>query len=192
MERLWFHPATISLNLKPKVKAMAKRYFLSILGIIVITLVITACKSSGMNLSLEIIEKNTGAFNLVYYQASNPAIMVVTNTEDVTKLDGLVTSKAFALLQRIDYQKYFTLIVFQGAKPSTGYEVQITRVTREGNTVNVFVNFHEPALNETEQAVGTSKRCLAKIKKIGTWGQEITFQVVIDGKVVVSTSSYIP
>jgi hypothetical protein len=68
----------------------------------------------------------------------------------------------------------------------------VNRVTREGNTVNVYTQFSEPGPDEGKADIVTSPYHLIKVQKNGSWGKEILFNLVNDDTVVDSISHYVP
>jgi hypothetical protein len=92
----------------------------------------------------------------------------------------------------MDYNAYFALAVFQGMKPTDGYGVQIERIVRRGNEVTIHAQFQEPRPDQKKNDIVTSPYCLIQVQKIGTWDQNIEFNVIADGSVVIPASHNIP
>jgi hypothetical protein len=89
--------------------------------------------------------------------------------------------------RQIDYGRFFALLVLQGKQGSSGYSVTVDRVVRQGNQVQVLATFVRPAEDGTPVAtlaVITDPYHLISIPKTGTWGQDVRFELVDQGKVV--------
>ena len=162
-------------------------------------LMLTSCKPQGTDLTFatetdltfETIEQPELGGS---YEARQPGLMVISSFQDLANLDGLVTvtDEAMSRLLELEYDAYFALVVFQGWKPTTHYSVQIDRVTRMGNTINVYAQFHEPKPDELRGDLVTSPYQLVQVQKIGEWGQEFSFQVIVNETTVASLSHFIP
>ncbi len=154
---------------------------------------ITACKPKETDLPFETVEKNKlGPGTGHDYSTLRPGLVLITQPEEVTILNGWIGNDSKTKLQKLDYNKVFALLVLQGEQGSGGFGVQINRIAQQGDTVNVYAQFFMPNQGEPEFSVVTSPYHLVKIKKDSTWGQEITFQVIVKGKVVVSPRHFIP
>lgn len=145
-----------------------------------------------ITLVFETIEQNDISGTGQYYEDIGPGLMVISSEPDITSLGQLVTDESTTRLQELDYEHSFALIVFQGWKGSGGYEVQIERVTRAGNTINFYAQFHEPGSDDPVTTEITSPYHLIRIQKNGVWDQDFLFQVVVDSTIVASSNHFIP
>ncbi len=152
---------------------------------------LSACKPGPQALRFETIDRDNDVAGLPY-ESSKPGLIVVAQPQEVDSLTGLINENARVNLQTLDYSDYFALLVLQGRKPSGGYKTNITRVTRSENTVTINVEFMEPRPDEEKIAVETFPYQLIQVRKIGTWGQEITFNLIMGQARVVSVSRFIP
>ncbi len=119
-------------------------------------------------------------------------LIVIARPEDVAELGNKIRVETKAELEVINYSSNFALVVFQGWKPSTGYMVTIDRITRNQETVNVYVLIREPALHEKVNETVISPYHLVKVQKSGEWGGNFTFNLIESKAVVASISHYIP
>ena len=92
----------------------------------------------------------------------------------------------------LDYDAYFVIAVFQGRKPTTGYDIQIERITRLESKVTIQARFSEPKPDAEKAPEETSPYHLVQVQKTGTWGRSITFSLVVDNVVVASLSHHVP
>lgn len=160
---------------------------LSILCLLMV-LILGACQLKETDLSFETIECQ----EISGYQDKKPGLVVIAKQTEVADLDNLITREIQARLQSLNYNTYLVIGVFQGWKPTTRYSTQIERVTRRGNIVTVHALFKEPQPSEAKGDEVTSPYHLIQVQKAGTWGQTITFNLVVGDAVVTSLSHYVP
>jgi hypothetical protein len=166
------------------------RYFLW-LTIVVILMMIAACGPRETELPFEMIEQADWGNAGSAYEAKEPALVVVAQPVEADRLDDWITLHAQTYLQNLDYETYFAIVVFQGWKPTSGYNVQIDRIARRGNIINVYVQFREPKPEEAKASEATSPYHLVRVRKVGAWDQDITFNLIVDEVVVTSLSHYV-
>jgi len=153
---------------------------------------LSACQPKETDLPFETIEQRDASGTGQVYKDEKPGLIVITAPEEATNLDALITSEAQARLARLSYDEYFVIAVFQGRKPTTRYGVQIERIARQGGKVTVYAQFSEPKPDEEKAPEETSPYHLIQVQKVGTWGQEVTFELIVKGSIVASVSQYIP
>jgi hypothetical protein len=153
---------------------------------------LSACQPKETDLPFETIEQRDASGTGQVYKDEKPGLIVITAPEEATNLDALITSEAQARLARLSYDEYFVIAVFQGRKPTTRYGVQIERIARQGSKVTVYAQFSEPKPDEEKAPEETSPYHLIQVQKVGTWGQEVTFELIVKGSIVASVSQYIP
>lgn len=173
---------------------MAIRRKINWLSALMLTLLLglCACKSQETILPFEILEQEERNLTGQIYEAREPRVSIIVQPDEVMELDDWVTEASKEQLQVMDYDTYFALVVFQGMKPTDGYGVQIERIVRKGNEVTIHAQFQEPRPDQKKNDIVTSPYCLIQVQKIGTWDQDIKFNVIADGSVVVSASHNIP
>lgn len=152
----------------------------------------TPRQSQETNLPFETIEQKLKADMGPPYEAREPGLMVIARPEEVANLDDWVTEDAKTQLQMLDYDAYFALIVFQGWKPTYGYDIQIERLARLEDKVTIFVQLKEPRPDEVKLDTVTSPYHLVQVRKMDTWARDVTFNMVADGAIIVSVSHNIP
>ena len=77
-------------------------------------------------------------------------------------------------------------------RPTTGYGVQINRIARQGDTVTIYAQFREPNPDEERADMVTSPYHLVRVKKVGTWEGDISFNLVVGGGIAASLSRRFP
>jgi len=179
---------------KPRRAKNPRRWRIGLLFLLILLPLfeLSACKFQQNDLPFETIAQDDWGNSGHAYEAQEPALAVIAQPAEVADLDGWITSDAQTQLQTLDYDAYFALIVFQGWKPSTGYSVQVNRITREENTVRVYAQFQEPKPDEAKADEATSPYHLVQVQKVGTWGEDVTFNLVVNGTAIVSASRNIP
>lgn len=148
---------------------------------------------TGIALSFETIERwdyasGTGK----YYMPSEPGLIVVAQSTEAQNLDGILRDPIFQQIEDLDYSQYFVIAAFQGRKHSSGYGIQINQISQVGNVVNIFAQLSEPVPNHEIWPMTTSPYHLVKVHKRGNGGQEITFNLVVENKPVVTVILLIP
>ncbi len=167
------------------------RYML-FLCILVALAGLSACQPKEVDLPFETIERRDASGTGQVYKDKSPGLIVIATPEEAAILDALVTPEAQVQLQRLDYDAYFVIAVFQGRKPTTGYDIQIERITRLESKVTIQARFLEPKPDAEKAPEETSPYHLVQVQKTGTWGQSITFNLVVDNVVVTSLSHHVP
>jgi hypothetical protein len=117
------------------------------------------------------------------YRSDKPGIMVIASQEDISKLHA-GSDETIRKLQELDYVNSFALIVFQGLQETSGYDVQIDRVTLAGTTIHVYAQFQAPTPEEEKVDLISSPYHLMGIQKSGLWDQEFLFQLIVEDTVV--------
>lgn len=155
---------------------------------------VSACKPRPNEISLpfEIIEQKDWPGTNQFYELREPGLIIISSLEDMKNLNGMITEEAKAKLQVLDYSNYFALLVLQGLKPTTGYKANVNRITRLGDTVNIYADFLGPKPDEEKAPEETSPYHLVQVQKSGIWGQEVMFNLIVNETTVVSLSHFIP
>ncbi len=149
-------------------------------------------KPEETTLAFETLEQEEWAGTENPYESREPSLIVVSLPEEIDKLSGFVSEESQAELQALDYANHFALLVLQGWKPTTGYKVNVVRVTRLKDAVNVYADFIEPKPDEEKGDMVTAPYHLIQIPKMESWGKDITFTLVVSQTIIISFSHYIP
>jgi hypothetical protein len=138
------------------------------------------------DLAFKTIEQENWARTGQVYEAIEPGLAIISRKPAKDAWDGWITNRATRKLQQLDYKLSFALIVFQGWKDNSGYDVQIERITRSGKTINIYAQFIEPENPKGVTAEATSPYHLVQVEKTWVWDQGLLFQLIVDDKVVSS------
>lgn len=152
---------------------------------------VVACKSQLEELPFETLAQR----DFINYREENPALLVITNDDEIKTLvpNVLVEDPALAdQLRQLDYDRSFAILVLQGQKRSTGYAVTVKQIVRQGNQVTIDADFVEPLPSTFRKPAFTSPYHLVAVSKEGQWGQEIKFVLVVNGETVAETTHFIP
>ncbi len=147
-------------------------------------------KPKEITLPFETIEQNETAGTGITYEDRESSLMVISSPEEAMTLSTWISDNAKEKLQEIDYTQQFVLAVFQGWKPTLGYSVEISRVTQLGDTVNVYVQFHEPGPDVQKADLVTSPYHLVQLQRLESTGRGITFNLLAN-ETVISDFSYV-
>jgi len=132
------------------------------------------------------IEKISLLDNAQLYSSEQPGFAIIDSEEDAASLGGLVSDGARDWLGALDYEQQFALVVFAGLKPALEYGVKVDTLLREENVIFIEAMLEEPDPETPVTQVISLPYHTIEIPKLGDWGQEFTFYLVIDGEVVAS------
>lgn len=106
---------------------------------------------------------------------------VISTGEEWGKLwDKITGPTAKASPVPVDFEKETVLAVFQGQKGSAGYVIEITKIIKVDNNLEVFVTKTSPGKSCLTAAVITAPYHIVKIEKFGGEVKFIQEQKVID------------
>jgi hypothetical protein len=159
---------------------MRKQLQFLCLALPVVLAVITACGPKPTGLPFETIE----LFDHSQYSGP-PRAILVTNQQEIGKLNGLVSQKAIDRLAELDFQQYFAIAVFRGRQATSGYDTIIERVARQGNKIVIYAQFWEPSPYYEVQEAATSPYHVIKVRRDGGVIQET--ELVLQSQVITPT-----
>ncbi len=164
-------------------KRTLRPYYLIVLAVLLIATVVLVSDNAAPETVVEFqsIEMADSPHSGGGLQAKQPDLKVISEKEDTYSLGNTISSASISKLVDLDYKAYFALVVFQGLEPTGGYGVEIQRITRQGNTVNIYAHFTEPAPAKPSAALLTSPYHLVQIQREGLKG-DLVFVVLADGK----------
>lgn len=146
-----------------------------------------------IDLSFESIEQKDWSGSKHPYDNRDPGLAIISSTQEIVNVSDFVTDSITTKLEQINFDDNFVVFVFQGKKPSSGYEVNIARITQAGKTVYIYAQFNEPKPGDPKTDEVTSPYQVVQVKRNGGyWGQETTINLVVDNTVVTSLSYFIP
>ena len=163
-----------------------------ILGVMLLSTAACNILQDEKGLSFQSIERKDGSGTGDLYESYEPGLMVIARSEEVDRLGGLITDEARQTLLELDYSQYFALVTFFGMKGTGGYSIQVTRVTRSGDTVSVYARLDEPAPDQAKSDVVTSPYHLVIVQKDGSWGKAISFALIANHMLFFSVSHDVP
>ncbi len=140
----------------------------------------------GTPVPFETIERSKANGTGPEYQGEEPRIIVLTKTNDIAKIEEMISQQAQHELSQVDFNKYIVVAVFQGWKPSSGYGVDILAVARIGERIPVYAVFIEPPPDTVVSDVEISPYQLVKIRKDGMDGIFI-FELIVNNAVIQQT-----
>ena len=130
-----------------------------------------------------------------------PSIIVIASAQEVDSALRLAAGDPPKLAmnphpieqaRQIDYNRFFAILVLQGKQATAGYGVTVQQIVRRSDQMIVHALFVEPKPGEGAAEVGTDPYHLVAVPKGGTWGQDVRFELVDQGKVVAETTHFIP
>lgn len=146
----------------------------------VVSLVLVACGQPAVDLPFQSIEQRPMSGTGALYEDRQAGVIVISAADEVGKLKGLITPESFAQLQALDYQKHLAIAVFQGWKPTDGFDIQVERITRTGEQVSVVAQAEERQPDLKRNDVVTSPYHLVGVDKLGAWDKPVTFELKVN------------
>ncbi len=156
--------------------------------------VITACQPQEEKLPFETIDQGDGFYTGRSYGGEGPNLLIITGPNEVDSpgLDVEFPSELANQLHRMDYDRFFAVLVLQGLKHQGGYSVTVQQIVRQDDRVNVYVEFANPEPGTRRIQAFTSPYHLVVVSKEGKWGQQINFVLVVDSEQVAEAIHFIP
>ena len=99
-----------------------------------------------------------------YSYEDRARITVVTDINEAQVLRDQVYPEILEQVRKIDFSTFFVIVIFQGEKGSTGYSIEVTDVQRKDNTITIYSQFHEPALDAITSPLVTSPYYILKVE----------------------------
>jgi len=119
-----------------------KRYQYALwLTIVVILAGMTACGPREIELPFETIER----IDYGDYSIREPRLILITTPQEIDQVEGLITQEALDRLAELDLGQYFAIAVFRGTQATSGYDVIVERVARQGDKIVIRAQFWEPS-----------------------------------------------
>jgi hypothetical protein len=156
------------------------------------SLVLTSCQQPETDLPFSTIEQRQSSGTGDLYENKEIGLVVVSSLEETTSLSGLVTQEAYSQLQTMNYTDKFALALFQGWKPSDGYAIQIERISHVGERVSIMAKAQEPEPNRKTNDIVTSPYHLVQVESGDLLSHTFTFEVIVGGSIITSTTHLIP
>jgi hypothetical protein len=163
--------------------------------IVLMGLLLSQCKGPvPQDLPFETITQGDGFYTGQGYGGLEPNILVIAGPDDIDKpgLDVQFPSEVAGQLRQLDYNRYFAILVLQGRKPSSGYQVTVRQIARRGDRVTIQAEFTEPQPETFIHPAFTSPFHLISVSKQGIWGQQVHLVLLIDDEEVAETFHLIP
>jgi len=148
---------------------------------------LVACDTQEMELPFQTVGHALTPGTGQSYAGKDPMLDVIAKEDEINALGGMISPESQAQLPSLDFSQYLAIAVFQGMKPSSGYSVEVTKVTRAGSTVIVYAHFTERDPRQFAQDIVTSPYHLIQIQTSQLHGQ-VEFVLNADGKVVARQS----
>jgi hypothetical protein len=126
-----------------------------------------------------------------YYQGQNPKLVVITEVREGNAVGNIISIKAQAQLQNLDFNRYFAAVVFQGIVGYVHPGIMIQRISVEGNVITFYVHVLEPVSNERKTMI-TSPYHLVKVRREEEVQGEMEFVLNVDGAVVSRQTRSLP
>jgi hypothetical protein len=165
---------------------------LAALLLVAVGAILPACQPQETELPFETIEQKDFSGTGAYYENQEPALIVIAAPQEAELVLNFITPDAAERLNRINYDSYFIIAIFQGMKPSGGYGVNITRISSRNHQITVEVNFQKPVPGFERTNVITSPYQLVQVEKpAGLEGRQ-TFVLRGNGNTAATIEAVLP
>ncbi len=154
------------------------------LTIVVILMGMTACGVGETELPFETIERS----DYGDYSIHEPRVVLITNRQEIDQLKGLISQAALDQLAELDFQQYFAIAVFRSTQATSGYDVIVERVTRQGDKIVIRAQFWAPSPHLEIFNEVTSPYHLIKVRRDNSVSQET--ELVLQSLVVTPTPPF--
>jgi hypothetical protein len=135
---------------------------------ILATAVLGGCRRE-VDLSFETIERANQPGNVHYfYQDKEPKAVVIAGASDIDTLGNSVSLNAQSRLRNLDLDQYVAIAVFQGWRPvlpTPRSGIEVTRITRERNTVTIYALSYGPVEDYRRKEVEISAYHVVKVQR---------------------------
>lgn len=154
---------------------------------------LSACGQGTPTPNFETLSTTESGMGDIVFDSLEPGIMVFAQPDDIDKLQvNRSPSNAEQELEQLDYSQYFALLALMGRKPTSGYSINITRITVNEDVISIYADFLELPENLAKATIITYPYHLVKIQKNKEWEKNITFNLIVDQSLVASASHFIP
>lgn len=129
-------------------------------------------------------QKNDSAYSLQeQYTSLEPGLVVIDSEDSRSQYENWFGEKGRKALGKLNFSSRLAIGVFQGWQTTSGYGVEIERITRVGDIVTVEVQFTQPGLGGATGAI-TSPYQLVRVDKAGAWHAGIIYQLIVNGEII--------
>jgi len=125
------------------------------------------------------------------YQGLDPNLVIITGKGGIQQLGNTISTTSQSMLETLDFNKYLALVVFQGFKGTTLYGVEVQRITRLRNIVNIYAHFTERDPSIGAGDIVTSPYHIVKIPRQGLKGN-IEFILYANGEEAIRQTYTLP
>ncbi len=110
------------------------------LFLLVVIFSVNSCipKAKERNLAFDIIGPTDWSGEIHSHDIKEPVFTIISSLNEIESIKEFVSESTFIKLNKLNFEENFIIIVFQGEKPTSGYSVKITHITRSDTKINIF------------------------------------------------------
>jgi hypothetical protein len=125
------------------------------------------------------------------YEEREPMLMITTQASELPQLESNVLESIHPILNRVNFERYFLITVFQGFKYNLGFGAEIQRITLSGKEITVNAHFVTPVPGRGAANAVCSPHHIVKVRKGHLTG---TYRVVlqVDGQYLLEENVTFP
>jgi hypothetical protein len=154
---------------------------------LIVTLALSGCWAWQTNLRFDTIERSAVGYGNRRYRTSGPQLIIVCDVSQLAALDGAVFYPTWAQLQKVDFQQYIVIAVFQGALGVVFYPrsgIEIRSITLRGKTVTVHATVYKHTPGTEVMPEQTAPYHIVQVRR-GRWTQDqVEYLLDLDGEMI--------
>ncbi len=123
--------------------------------------------------------RNYGHAGEYSYGGTSPNLNVIVDY-DTWKTSGGVPAYDMSLMSQKDFSSAFAVIIYQGMKSTTGFEIEVLSIRQQENVTLICVRFQEPYPGQALGQMVTSPYYLVKVDRVAEMQGDVTFVLCTD------------
>jgi len=95
----------------------------------------------------------------------HPSIFWIQSTTDLEQVESYLEAEVLEQLRNLEFDRHVALVLFRGSSPSTGYRIEIDRITQQNGELMVNTQFWRPSPDWEVSDTETSPHHIVKIPR---------------------------
>ncbi len=170
------------------------KWLLIIFEFLLLLFLFVSCIPNEKNVLFETIElqfETPGADRA--YKKAPPQIQVISRLEDITTGSVMISPTSQQVLMDMDYDQYLVVIAYHGWIGTTGYGIEIKRITQSRQNVRVYTELTRPKPDQLLGLSFTSPYHIVQLNRKDISSQQsLTFLLVTDGQTADKQEIFVP
>ncbi|MEM7536929.1 MAG: hypothetical protein AAF639_32425 [Chloroflexota bacterium] len=138
-------------------------------------------------LTFESLRKALGAYNFLW--DDTPSLVLAHSHQDIRLLESML-GRNFDAFRDIDYHQYFIAALFQGDQGSTGYDIALEQVRRNGHQLSFYAYARSPFVGEATGGAAEPHQIVQIAREDYDWSGKTEVDVFFNGTQHVLTQTH--